>query len=447
MKSFGPIMKESKNDKSFRDYFFSISDINFGIVLIGIFLLFDFGSVQGVFEIVNTLRLPFILSLISGLYALFLIFRNINEFKHEMTKRYFLLIVYIVIYTLISTIDPEKKIGNVTDLIQYSANYIIVVYCVKTPKQLILLLDIFLVSLLHSSYHSIAQGGKIYDSIWLRDENHISLVVAMGFSFAFVLYNESTSRIKKICYVLCLLFFIAANVVAASRGGGLALAAAGILSMRLYKNKKLRNIAVTAITIIFIFIYGANFIREMNTLKEGTEETTASARIYLWGIGLHMFFDHAIIGVGPSNYTENFIMYDHGRLNPEHPDFKYVTHSTPIQWLAEMGTVGTILLLLLQMSLYKNWKITNVNYGKIATSSNNYSFTNRLSHACAISQVSFWIGAIFLSLITYPFYWFLIPLSESCKRIYCANLPILDVEDKKGNVNRKLISLKRNYLE
>ena len=411
----------ARKEIAFRDYFFKFSDINFGIVLVGIFFLFDFGSFQGVFEIVDTLRLPFILASISVLYATYLIITNLNEFKYETTRRFLFFIIYFLIYSFISTISPERKTTNFTELLQYTANYIIIVNCVRTPTQFILLIDILLASILHSSFHAFMQGGKLYDSIWLRDENHISLIATMGIPFAYIFYNESTSRAKKICYLVCFCFYITVTLVAASRGGGLALAAATLLSMRLYRNKKMRNLFMVVIAVLLIIVFGAKFIYEMGTLKEGTREGTASSRIHLWGLALEMFYDHPIIGVGPMNYTERFPEYDRGKLNPESPETKYAAHSTPMEWLAEMGVIGTIVFLLLQASLYKNWKVVKINDTRNASDASriNHSFLQKLVHACAISQVAFWVGALFLSLLTYPFYWPLIALSESCKRIYC----------------------------
>ena len=64
-------MKPSSNNYSsiLPGVFENFKDINYGIILLSVYILFDFGAFQGVFEIVNTLRLPFILSALTVIYA------------------------------------------------------------------------------------------------------------------------------------------------------------------------------------------------------------------------------------------------------------------------------------------------------------------------------------------------------------------------------------------
>ena len=60
--------------------FSNFKDINFGMILLSIYILFDFGSFQGVFEIVNDLRLPYIVALLSVVYALYLVINKRIDF-------------------------------------------------------------------------------------------------------------------------------------------------------------------------------------------------------------------------------------------------------------------------------------------------------------------------------------------------------------------------------
>ena len=409
-----------EKEKRLREYFFKFSDINLGIILISTFIFFDFGAFQGVFEIVNNWRLPFVLAAVSVFYALYLLLANINELKHETTKRYVLFSFFLIIYSQISSFDPDRKITFFTETLQYLANYIILVRSVKKPSQFIIVIDVFLASIIHSSFHAAMQGGKLYDSNWLRDENHISLLAAMAIPFAFILFNEAKSNIKKLCYIIGLIFYFVIIVVASSRGGALAMMVGSLLSLRLYKNRKLRNMVIAFLVVILIISFGTRFVEEMGTLKQGTEEKTASARIYFWSLAMEMFSDNPVMGVGPNNYPELFSKYDYAPFNPEHPEVKYVAHSTPIQWLAEMGIIGSAVLYILLVTLYRNWKsVKNSPIQRNDTlKSDNLSFLKNMNHACGFSQVAFWTGALFLSLIGYPFFYILVPFSELSRRLY-----------------------------
>ena len=365
-------------------------------------------------------------------YAGYLVIIKKVDFKSKTTKWFIFLCCFIVLYAQFSTEVAADRQALLTLFAQYLANYFIFVACVKTPYQFIFMIDIWLLGILHSSYHAIYQGGKLYDSIWLKDENHISLLVAMAIPIALVLYKECRSKQKKLFYLLCLVFYAVANVVAASRGGALAMVIAGLLCL-LLSDHKIRNVSIIATAVLLVFLVFAYapqlserrslFNRITTTVDQGTQEETVNDRLYLWGFAFEMFYDRPVLGVGPMNYPVNFFSYEKGQRYTEKGGGWRVAHSTPLQWLAEMGIVGSIIFLILQMALYKNWKIIYFIRRKKAAllpvkARDNLPIFDNMSHACMISQVAFWIGALFLTLLPYPFYWCLIPFSEAWKNIY-----------------------------
>jgi len=412
--------------------FANLREINIGIILLSCYFFLDFGAFQGVFDIVNELRLPFIVAALSVIYAGYLVVMKRIDFKSITTKRFMLLCAFIIIYAQLSTDVETDKRALLTLFVQYLANYLIFIACVKTPYQFIFLLDMWLLGILHSSFHAIREGGKLYDSIWLKDENHISLLVAMAIPFALILFKQYRSKMKKLFYLICLVFYVVVNIIAASRGGALAMVIGGLLCLLLYDNK-IRNLLFigTTVAIVFlVFTYGPqlNMTRSLSgrltkTMDQGTHEETVNDRLYLWGFAIQMFNDNPILGVGPMNYPVKFYSYEKGEKYSERSGVWRVAHSTPLQWLAETGVIGVIIFILLQAALYKNWKIIYLIKKKRAIISQPktqvaMSDFNNISHACMISQVAFWIGALFLTLLPYPFYWSLIPFSEGWKNIY-----------------------------
>ncbi len=412
--------------------FANLKEINIGIILLSCYFLLDFGAFQGVFDIVNEIRLPFIVAVLSVIYAGYLVVMKRIDFKSMTTKRFILLCSFIIIYAQLSTEVESDKRALLTLFVQYFANYLIFIGCVKTPYQFVFLLDIWLFGILHSSFHAIREGGKLYDSIWLKDENHISLLVAMAIPFALILFKQYHSKLKKLFYLICLVFYVVANIIAASRGGALAMFVAGLLCLLLYDNK-IRNLlfmasAVLVVFLVFTFGPELNMTRSLSgrltkTMNQGTQEETVNDRLYLWGFAMQMFDDHPILGVGPMNYPVKFRSYEKGERYSERGGVWRVAHSTPLQWLAETGAIGAIIFILVQVALYKNWKIVYLIKKKKAVLDQSklradISDFNNISHACMITQVAFWIGALFLTLLPYPFYWCLIPFSEGWKNIY-----------------------------
>ena len=149
------IEKINKNEIKKFSYF---SLQNFGIYLVGIYYLLDVGSLQGVFPILQSLKVALILSLVSIVYAIYLLFRGLFSFSSSASKSFLIICIFIIFYSLISTDDPIYRTDIPKLFLIYLAHYIIIVATIKTKEQFILLVDIWLLSLLHSSFHGIMQG-------------------------------------------------------------------------------------------------------------------------------------------------------------------------------------------------------------------------------------------------------------------------------------------------
>ncbi|MBT8386681.1 MAG: O-antigen ligase family protein, partial [Ignavibacteria bacterium] len=319
--------------------FATVKDFNVGIVFIGIYILMDFGSISGLFPVLNyTLRLPFIIASGSILYAIYLVLTRRTDFKSPTTKIFTIMCLFIVLYAAIATKLPIVRNGVIKSFFFYLAMYLIFISSVKSTSQFILIIDIWLASVAFSSYHGIMQGGLVWGNNWLADENEIALLAAMAVPFAFILFLEYKSKIKKTCYLICLVLYITVSVVGYSRGGMLSMAGAAFFCWILLK-KKVRMLLMMIIALFLIInLAPAIYFEEMATLQSGTEESTAESRIYFWKKGAEMLYDNPFFGVGPQNYPYFFPIYDNGEryLEPEmrHP------HSFPVQWIAEMGIVG-----------------------------------------------------------------------------------------------------------
>ncbi|MBC8440648.1 MAG: O-antigen ligase family protein [Deltaproteobacteria bacterium] len=402
-------MKKDTID-NFKFPFFNIRDVNFGIVLISIYFLLEFGSFHGLHPLTKQLNLPFLTASLTMLYAFLLVVKGDVDFKSKTTLYFTIFWIFIILYTLAATKGKLVKEDLIKHSIIYWSNYIVIICSVKKKSQFILLLDVWLVSVLLSCYHASMQGGLIWGNRWLKDENHISLVAATALPFAMMFFVVHKSKIKKFCYVLCLFGYVTANVIAHSRGGTLSLGLALFLCFVLMKHKIRNAIIIIALIIVGLSYAPPDFHEEMATLQQGTEESTASDRIYLWGIAMEMFYDHPLVGVGPLNYPIFFSSYDKGTR------YEYmsnrVAHSTPLQYLAETGVVGLLFFLSFQVPLWQNWRaVVWARKPKIPT------YFVLIAHACFISQISFHFGSLFLTLLPYPFYWCLVPFSETWKNI------------------------------
>ena len=208
--------------------FENLKEINFGIILISTYIFFEVGSLQDILDFVRPLKLPFAMAVMSLVYAICLLING--KFKiseHKVTHIFLVTTIYVLIYCSISTSNPQVKEVIIKLFIQYISYYIIAVASIRTLFQLVLLLDVWLVSIMHTCFHAIMQGGLLWGSSWWNDENQVSLLASYAIPWAFVLFiNYKRIMIKRICYAASIVFYVTATVISSSRGGALTMFAA-----------------------------------------------------------------------------------------------------------------------------------------------------------------------------------------------------------------------------
>jgi O-antigen ligase len=307
-------------------------------------------------------------------------------------------------------------------------NYLLIISVVKKPHQYTLLIDVWLLAIAHSCFHAFMQGGKIWGSQWLKDENQISAMLVTAIPFAFFMLISNESKLKKCFYAGCLTSFTAVIILSFSRGGFVALLTVAFFCWLATERKLLSIIIISAATVCILYMAPPDFFDEMETIKEGTEESTAGARIYQWRLATQMFIDHPIVGIGPLNYPHKFSEYDQVNENKYFIGRKLVLHSTPFTFLSETGLFGTAMIIFLQILLFHNWRITTSFDQNIGNRKDTRIFI-ALGHASAISLIGFWVASIFLHLVPFPFYWILVPFSESVKRLKIQYVLNIEKED------------------
>ena len=392
------------------------SGLNIGVFLMACYILLEFGSFQGLYGVVRSLKLPYIIAVATLGYLLFLILTGECSFKGGVTKSLFILFSFIIIYSILSTKSRYVLPDIIKGFLMYYVNYLVFISKVKTKMQFIFLLDVLLASVAFSSFHACRQGGLIWGSRWLNDENQMALLVSMVMPFAFLLFILHKSKIKKMFYLCCMVIYLLVVVISHSRGSTLSMVLAMLLCFLVVRNKIRNFLGIIILVSLSLYYAPPVFFEDMSTLQQGTQEQTANDRLYLWGIAMDMFHDHPMLGVGPANYPYYFFDYEQG-VRYSHGG--RVAHSTPIEFLAETGIVGMAIFLLLQLQLYRNWRVTVNASGNDPTGGHNvlYSDIRLLGHAALFSLLAYHFGSLFLSLFIFPFYWTVIPFSEAWKNI------------------------------
>lgn len=396
-----------------------ISSCNLGIAIVGLYFILEFGSFQGLYgPVVNMLKLPTIVAGSSVLYALYLFFSGHWQ-AGKKTILFYCLCLYVITMSYFMTTHSIVFENNLKLFLVYLSNYIVLAYSVKTVTELVFILDIWLASVAYTCLHGILQGGLVWSSIWVSDENQFAVLCCTAIPFAYFLMGLYQSKMKKACYLICLVLYFTGVVFATSRGGFLACFVV-LIGLWLSSDKKLRVVTmISCLAVLILSLAPPSFFDEFENISEDEQAGTAADRLYLWRLGMDMFRDHPLLGIGPFNYSEFIYPYDQkaeardttGGINWKGQ--KRVAHSTPVTLLAEFGLVGTLWFVLLQFALVRSWwTMKKKAKGSAPNCLSGDSFLFLMASAAIIGQLAFWAGSLFLTLTWFPFWYVLVAFSE-----------------------------------
>ena len=209
----------------------------------------------------------------------------------------------------------------------------------------------------------IVAGSAIYEATMVSDlamlhriegvraENAIGLFSYVGIIVALWLSSDVQGGRRLLGYML-LPAFAAAMFLSGNRSGLVALVVSGLLIAFLMRRLERRLIHVLVVAAVML---GSAFLvssvaplavqRTLDIPVEGIvapAQSEPEGRVILALAALRMFRDHPILGVGFGGFSELF-----GRYQPYYPRSSAVSHNTFMGTLAELGIVGTGVLLLI----------------------------------------------------------------------------------------------------
>jgi O-antigen ligase len=397
-----------------------VKSLNIGILIVGGFFALELGSLQGLYPVVNDLKIPTLIAFFGVFYTGYLILSG-QLYLCFFSKQFSIFCLYLILNIVILTISHANSENQLKLMVSYISYFTIVLCTVKSLSEFVLLLDILLASMAYSCLHGMFQGGIVWGNQWLSDENIYAVFCTIGIPYAFVMFSLYKSVVKKLCYAICLILYTVGNFLALSRGGFLAFAGILII-MWWYGKKKLRSILFLGILLmVSLSFIPTDVYHELKQITVDEQQNAPGERFYLWRLGINMFKDHMVFGIGMGNYGEYYTKYD---IKAEGRDtfggvtwrgHKWVVHSTPVSFLAESGIIGTVLLVIL---LYKIW--SSLKYILRMMSD---PFYTQLAIASISSLAAYWIGAMFLTLSLYPFFFTIIIITGVFIKIVSTDYP------------------------
>ena len=280
-------------------------------------------------------------------------------------------------------------------LVYFFLIYLLVSNTVKTRSEAEYLLIALITSAVGATiygtlqYYGLARGGHGFSSgagniiSVMGNQNYLGGFISYLFIPAFALVLVSGSKIIKFYLSLSLGLFFFLLFPIGSRGSWLALAIGGLVFVSTlvffrpltdFNSKKLylALILVLAILVVVYFLAPTPNILQFDFGLSGSGASNnplnwvssffdrleqelveeGGARLEDWNIGLEMFKEHPILGIGLGNYKIKFLDYraellssDKGKEFGGHIPRGAQAHNEYVQFLAELGAVGVISIL------------------------------------------------------------------------------------------------------
>ena len=355
-----------------------------------------------------------------------------SEKRTDVTEPEVIALIFMIFFTAFSALYSANfgitKWYLEAEILDFFGLVMGGIYAVKKIDHLkfFLLLWIFLGLLI--SIQVIASGGLGPER--LGDENDVTISILMTLPFSYFGISFYSGRMKYLC-ILTFGLSLIAIVEAGSRGGFLATLAV-FIGIWIYSNRKILILSLALITVMGggLIIMPQNYLDDMSTISD-TKESTADERLYSWGLGFKIFLDNPILGVGAAQYGWNVQKYQFERGDLElDDDGKKIrrdltgrtSHSTYVDFLAERGLVGLILMFFLFKSIYRRLKKGRGSGNFIETEGheNELSFF-AYSTSCAV--MGYLVGSLFVTTMYFPNFWLFVGLIVAVSRLNNKSLP------------------------
>jgi len=224
----------------------------------------------------------------------------------------------------------------------------------------------------------------------------IQMLLFLMMSGAIVLgIKHYWSKFKSFIFYLMPFTALISIIGASSRGAQLALFAACIWLV-LRSDKKLVTIFIVLIVIVLAYFFLPD--EQITRFQNMGNDNTSLQRMAYWDVGFEIWQKYPILGVGYGNwlvYIQHTYPEGIGPLQ-----YHQLSHNIFIQVIADLGTVGLLLFLLMIVYILRlNAKsyVIGKKYGD--------PFIQYCSFGLNLGLVCYLVAGFFVSVFYYPFFW------------------------------------------
>jgi len=245
------------------------------------------------------------------------------------------------------------------------------------------------------------------------DDFAAALNFVLPFAF-FIFFMEKGWKKVFALFIFC--FFSVLVILVGSRGGFLGLAAVFFIILIKSPSKLFAGSLAAIGLLTLLTLAPPQFFSEFKSITD-TQESTANHRLTMWKDGLDIFADNPVFGIGLMNFPS---YYGHFYMPFRRSVFGQarwkVAHSDPVTVLCELGSLGTIIYLLI---IYNVLKVNFLFQKQSKTSSGDGDPTfGYLANGIFTGFMGYLVCSVFLTLIYYPHFYIFAALTSVLWRIH-----------------------------
>lgn len=293
---------------------------------------------------------------------------------------------------------------------------------ISTPERLIWVLAVMAASIgFHASkaglMASLSGGARFYDGLGgtFSDNNGYALAIVMTLFPAIAVVQNV--RVPWVRWAMAAMIpgALVTLVCTYSRGGFLALAAAGLVFVLLQRYCSIWLLALAPVALAAALLVPEEYVQRLQTIKtyEEVGEASALSRLHFWRVALRMVEDRPL-GIGLKNYEMAYDRYDFtfGRYGRGRS-----VHSTYFQVLAELGYLGMLVFVaLFGLAFWVAFRVRLLAMrGDLGAEARFFYATT--ANAVIASMVGFLVGGTFLSQALNDLTWTLFGIVAALDRL------------------------------
>lgn len=346
----------------------------------------------------------------------------ISNGRLKFTGTHFIVFTFATLATLsaINSLYPDISSKNITTPFIFALEVLFLSNCVRNVKQLQLLMIVFFLCIFKMSFFGarvwagrgfgFAQWGIQGPAGFFQNSGEYSLLMAMCavMSIPLILYMKPKTKL----YWLLPITGVMAVMGASSRGGQLALLVGLIYLLLAYKKIGFKNLLYV---IVFVSIAWAIFPEEQKArFNTAGSDQTSTTRLQYWEAGIDMAERYPLLGVGFKTFPEHYHRFYKVKDGSFLSNRKEVAHNSLIEVVSTLGIPALILYIWFHFSVFSSRSLLKKRKEPMPALVFLDSFRVSLNGAI----LTYFVGAMFMSITFYPYIYFLLGLVIIKNRLF-----------------------------